>query len=82
MGRLDGSHAAGLSYVPFDGYRAELHAGERVLTAPQARSQDAMQGEMQGMMMQMREMVRYAKKTSDLLTRVTRDGDSLVTVPA
>jgi hypothetical protein len=41
-----------------------------------------MQGEMQGMMMQMREMVRYAKKTSDLLTRVTRDGDSLVTVPA
>lgn len=30
---LDGSHADGLSYVPFDGYRAELHRGERVLTA-------------------------------------------------
>ncbi|MGT2508196.1 tape measure protein [Cupriavidus basilensis] len=30
--RPDGSHANGLAYVPFDGYRAELHEGERVLT--------------------------------------------------
>lgn len=30
---LDGSHANGLSYVPFDGYTAELHKGEAVLTA-------------------------------------------------
>lgn len=30
---LDGSHANGLAYVPFDGYIAELHKGERVLTA-------------------------------------------------
>ncbi len=29
----DGSHASGLDYVPFDGYRAILHKGERVLTA-------------------------------------------------
>lgn len=29
---VDGSHANGLSYVPFDGYRAELHQGEGVLT--------------------------------------------------
>lgn len=28
----DGSHADGLDYVPFDGYRAILHKGERVLT--------------------------------------------------
>lgn len=33
----DGSHAAGLDYVPYDGYIAELHRGERVLTAAQAR---------------------------------------------
>ena len=31
--KIDGSHANGLSYVPFDGYIAELHKGERVLTA-------------------------------------------------
>lgn len=29
---VDGSHAGGLSYVPYDGYVAELHEGERVLT--------------------------------------------------
>lgn len=33
----DGSHAGGLPYVPFDGYIAELHKGERVLTADEAR---------------------------------------------
>ena len=35
---LDGSHALGLDYVPFDGYIAELHKGERVLTAKEAKS--------------------------------------------
>jgi TP901 family phage tail tape measure protein len=30
---VDGSHASGLGYVPFDGYIAELHKGERVMTA-------------------------------------------------
>lgn len=30
---INGSHQTGLSYVPYDGYLAELHRGERVLTA-------------------------------------------------
>lgn len=29
---VDGSHKDGLAYVPYDGYVAELHEGERVLT--------------------------------------------------
>lgn len=29
---VTGSHASGLDYVPYDGYVAELHRGERVLT--------------------------------------------------
>lgn len=33
---VDGSHAGGLAYVPFDGYIAELHKGERVLTASES----------------------------------------------
>ena len=33
---VNGSHAGGLNYVPFDGYIAELHKGERVLTASEA----------------------------------------------
>lgn len=32
-GYIDGSHKDGLAYVPFDGYIAQLHKGERVLTA-------------------------------------------------
>jgi phage-related minor tail protein len=38
---LNGSHANGLDYVPFDGYRAELHKGERVQTAAAVRNGDA-----------------------------------------
>ena len=34
---LDGSHALGLDYVPFNGYLAELHEGEGVLTAEENR---------------------------------------------
>lgn len=34
---LDGSHAAGLNYVPFDGYLAQLHEGEGILTAEENR---------------------------------------------
>lgn len=37
---VNGSHRLGLNYVPFDGYIAELHKGERVLTAEQARKKD------------------------------------------
>ena len=36
--RIDGSYAKGLSYVPFDGFIAELHKGEMVLTKDQAES--------------------------------------------
>jgi TP901 family phage tail tape measure protein len=31
--RLDGSHLGGLDYVPFDGYIAELHRGEKITPA-------------------------------------------------
>ena len=34
---LDGSHEQGLSFVPFDGYLAELHQGEGILTAEENR---------------------------------------------
>ncbi|MBD8026420.1 hypothetical protein H9636_07080 [Ureibacillus sp. Re31] len=35
---LDGSHASGLGRVPFDGYVAELHKDEAVLTADQSNA--------------------------------------------
>lgn len=36
--QTDGSHAAGLNYVPYDGYIAELHRGETVLSAENTQS--------------------------------------------
>ena len=33
----DGSHANGLAYVPYNGYIAQLHEGERVLTKEENR---------------------------------------------
>lgn|GEM_PF-2099869 len=36
QGGVSGSHRTGLEYVPFDGYVAELHKGEKVLTADDA----------------------------------------------
>ena len=40
-GQISGSHANGLSYVPYNGYIAELHKGERVLTADENRAYNA-----------------------------------------
>lgn len=34
---VDGKHAGGLDYVPYNGYVAELHEGERVLTKQENR---------------------------------------------
>ena len=39
-GEASGSHAGGLDYVPYDGYRAILHKGEKLLTASEAASYD------------------------------------------
>lgn len=38
---VNGSHANGLDYVPFNGYIAELHKGERVLTAEENKNYNA-----------------------------------------
>ena len=43
---IDGSHASGLDYVPYDGYVAELHAGEAVLTAAQASTLRALSADL------------------------------------
>lgn len=40
---VDGQHALGLYRVPFDGYIAELHEGERVLTSEEASKYNQVQ---------------------------------------
>jgi TP901 family phage tail tape measure protein len=49
-GPVRGTHASGLSYVPADGYIAELHRGEMVLTALEARAYRAEQYANYGML--------------------------------
>ncbi len=41
---VHGKHATGLNRVPFDGYIAELHKGERVLTAREVKEMDSSAG--------------------------------------
>lgn len=41
--KIDGSHAKGLYRVPYDGYVAELHRGERVLTSGEADAYNALE---------------------------------------
>lgn len=57
VSRIDGSHASGLDYVPFDNYRANLHQGERVQTAAEARSSDATAAEVKGLRLDMKNMM-------------------------
>ena len=44
LGTRGSSHAYGLERVPYDGYAAVLHEGERVLTAREAREADRDEG--------------------------------------
>lgn len=65
-GLYSGSHATGLDYVPFDGYRAELHKGERVLTADRARQLDsAVADEVRSVRDTVDRLIRSAKAEAD-----------------
>lgn len=44
LGASDGTHAAGMRFVPYDGYRAVLHRGERVQSAAEVRAQESRGG--------------------------------------
>ncbi|MCK9234924.1 MAG: tape measure protein [Acholeplasmataceae bacterium] len=66
---VDGSHALGISRVPYDNYHAKLHAGERVYTAAQARAIDAgtygvgtrSDGEMQAVVAKLDELTQQVR---------------------
>ena len=60
---IDGSHAGGLDTVPFDGYIAELHKGERIQTAAQASSADKMTGEMMALRENINELMTVVAKS-------------------
>jgi len=64
---VDGQHRDGLDMVPYDGYVAELHAGERVQTAEQARASDNIADEMSGLRQSIEDvMIAVARNTQKL----------------
>ena len=67
---VDGSHAGGLESVPFDGYIAELHKGERVQTASQVASTDAMTSEMVGLRQNLNELMMVVAKSVAKTARI------------
>lgn len=71
---VDGSHRDGLGMVPYDGYVAELHAGERVLTAEQARSSDDMASLKQSMEEIMIAVARSTQRLYRINDRWDKDG--------
>jgi len=74
-----GSHADGLDMVPFDGYVAQLHGGERVKTAAAARQEDAMSYEIRSMRVELNAaLVAIALNTGDTAKRIRKfDGEGL-----
>ena len=77
-------HATGLNYVPYDGYLAELHKGEMVLTARQAemmRSTGVTQGSVQSVAAAMvngiQSIAAPAYERPAVINLVTPEGDVL-----
>lgn len=63
----NGSHAGGLSYVPFDGYIAELHKGERVLTASEAKDYNNGEKSIGGGVTVVQNIYSQSKTAADLM---------------
>jgi len=77
---INGSHASGLDYVPFDGYRAELHKGERVQTASEVQK-DTVINDLKNEIKELKNI--FLKNTAEMtrmskaIIRVIPDGDAI-----
>jgi hypothetical protein len=78
-----GIHSGGLALVGERGPELVQMGPARVINAQDTKAimaaDSGMVAEMRSMLAEMRSMAYYTKRTSDLLLRVTRDGESLVT---
>lgn len=76
--RINGSHENGLDYVPFDGYVAQLHRGERVQTAASAAAADATVEEVKALRQDLNAigaaLATYTQKTAKLMAKFDVEG--------
>ncbi len=63
-------HRSGLNSVPYDGYIAELHAGERVQTRAQVAATDRMSSEMVGLRNNLNELMLVVAKAVTKTARI------------
>ena len=75
---VDGSHAGGLPYVPFDGYIAELHKGERVLTASEAKAYKDGEKSSGGGVTVIQNIYSQAKTAADLMLEARHEQERAV----
>ena len=71
---LNGSLASGLDYVPFDGYRAELHQGEAVITNRGNEALGLMASALEEMRSIMAAVAAHTAKSARQLERWDYDG--------
>lgn len=74
----NGSHAGGLAYVPFDGYIAELHKGERVLTASEAKAYKNGEKSSGGGVTVIQNIYSQAKTAADLMLEARHEQERAV----
>ncbi len=77
--RVNGSHADGLDYVPFDGYVAQLHKGERVMTSAENKSQGELISEIRALRSDLKSGDNATNSKMLSLLRIVEkwDGDGL-----
>jgi len=70
LAAIDGSHASGIERVPYDGYIAQLHEGERVQTAAAVESSNFLAGQMMGLRSNISDMLLVIAKTNAKIARI------------
>ena len=68
--KIDGSFASGMNRIPFDGFRAELHEGERVQSVAEVKRADLMASEMNSLRGNLNDLMLVVAKAVSKSARI------------